>query len=134
MINKLNYFNNLLNIFLIFIYFFLININVSKKGFELLLIFLLLTNLLLKLYYWYNFNITRKKSIDTFINNTFFNDNFIKLSILIFSVATPIFMIFQKDTLIINLFVEKLSFLLVCIFSLVGFCLEFFILESRSEK
>ena len=134
MINKLNYFNNLLNIFLIFIYFFLININVSKKGFELLLIFLLLTNLLSKLYYWYNFNITRKKSIDTFINNTFFNDNFIKLSILIFSVATPIFMIFQKDTLIINLFVEKLSFLLVCIFSLVGFCLEFFILESRSEK
>ena len=134
MINKLNYFNNLLNIFLIFIYFFLIKINVSKKGFELLLIFLLLTNLLLKLYYWYNFNITRKKSIDTFINNTFFNDNFIKLSILIFSVATPIFMIFQKDTLIINLFVEKLSFLLVCIFSLVGFCLEFFILESRSEK
>ena len=134
MINKLNYFNNLLNIFLIFIYFFLINMNVSKRGFELLLIFLLLTNLLLKLYYWYNVNITRKKSIDTFINNTFFNDNFIKLSILIFSVATPIFMIFQKDTLIINLFVEKLSFLLVCIFSLVGFCLEFFILESRSEK
>ena len=43
-------------------------------------------------------------------------------------------MIFQKENLVIDLFVVKLSFLLVFIFSIVGFYLEFFVLESKIEK
>ena len=43
-------------------------------------------------------------------------------------------MIFQKDILVIDLFIEKFSFLLVFIFSLIGFYLEFFVLESKSNK
>ena len=64
----------------------------------------------------------------------FFNDNFIKVIILILSIVTPIYMIFQKDSLVIDLFIEKLSFLLVLVFSLIGFYLEFFILESTPDK
>ena len=43
-------------------------------------------------------------------------------------------MILQKDILVINLFIEKFTFLLVFIFSVIGFYLEFFILESKPIK
>ena len=43
-------------------------------------------------------------------------------------------MIIQKDILIIDPFIEKLSFLLVMIFSLIGFYIEFFILERKIKK
>ena len=43
-------------------------------------------------------------------------------------------MIFQKDNLVIDLLIEKLSFLLVFIFAVLGFYLEFFILENKSNK
>ncbi len=66
--------------------------------------------------------------------NIFFNIRITRLSVLIFSIVTPIYMIIQKDSLIIDLFIEKLSFLFVFIFSLVGFYLEFFILERKSNK
>ncbi len=128
---RLNYFINLLNLFLIFIYFILININLIKKEFEFLLISLIIINLIIKLYNWYNFKIIKKQYLNTIINNIFFNDRFTKLTIFILSIAIPIYMIFQKDSLIIDLFIEKLSFLLVFIFSLIGFYLEFFILESK---
>ena len=131
---RLNYFINLLNIFLIFIYFIFINVNTIKKEFEFLLISLILMNLLIKLYNWYYLNITIKKNLHVIINNIIFNDRFAKLSIFILSIVTPIFMIFQRDNLVIDLFIEKYSFFLVFIFSLLGFCLEFFILESKSNK
>tara|TARA_Y100001970_G_C13527260_1_gene505915 strand:+ start:304 stop:450 length:147 start_codon:yes stop_codon:yes gene_type:complete len=47
---------------------------------------------------------------------------------------TPIYMIVQKDSLIIDLFVQKLSFFMVFVLSLIGFYLEFFTLESKSNK
>tara|TARA_Y100000768_G_C23730830_1_gene564728 strand:+ start:72 stop:473 length:402 start_codon:yes stop_codon:yes gene_type:complete len=131
--SRLNYFINILNLSLIFIYFIFININLIKKEFGFILIFLIIINLIIKLYIWYNFNITKKQYLNIIINNIFFNDRLIKLSIFILSIAIPIYMIFQKDSLVINLFIEKLSFLLVFISSSIGFYLEFFILESESR-
>ena len=132
--SKLNFYINLINLFLIFTYFILINIGLIKKEFEYLIIFLITINFIIKFYNWYNLKITKKKNLKIFINNIFFNDRYTKLSIFIFSFATPIYMIFQKDILIIDLFIEKFSFLLVFIFSLIGFYLEFFVLESKSNK
>ena len=134
MMIRLNYVINLLNIFLIFIYFIFININLTNIKFEYLITSLIIINLIVKLYIWYNFNISKKKDLDIIINNIFFSNRFTKVSIFIFSIATPIYMIFQKESLIIDLFIEKLSFLLVFIFALIGFYLEFFILESKSKK
>ena len=131
---KLNYYINLINIFLIFIYFLSINIILIKQEYEYLLISLIIINLIIKLYNWYNFKITKKQNLNIIFNNIFFNDNFTKFSIFILSIATPIYMIFQKDGLIIDLFIEKLSFLSVFLFALIGFYLEFFILEVRSNK
>tara|TARA_Y100000591_G_C21556980_1_gene556574 strand:- start:276 stop:680 length:405 start_codon:yes stop_codon:yes gene_type:complete len=134
MMIRLNYVINLLNIFLLFIYFIFININLTNIKFEYLITSLIIINLIVKLYIWYNFNISKKKDLDIIINNIFFSNRFTKVSIFIFSIATPIYMIFQKESLIIDLFIEKLSFLLVFIFALIGFYLEFFILESKSKK
>ncbi len=134
MISHINYFINLINLFLIFIYFIFININLIKTEFEFLLISLVLINLFLKLYNWNFFDIEKKQNSNSIFSYIFFNDRFTRVTILIFSIAIPIYMIFQKDNLVIDLFVEKLSFLLVFIFSLIGFYLEFFILEGKFKK
>ena len=134
MMVRLNYFINLINLFLIFIYFIFINIGQIKIEFEYLLIVLIITNLSVKLYNWYYFKIVMKKNIYVFINNVLLNEKFTQLSILIFSIIIPIYMIFQKDNLVIDLLIEKLSFLLVFIFAVLGFYLEFFILEKKSNK
>ena len=134
MMVRLNYFINLINLFLIFIYFIFVNIGQIKIEFEFLLILLIITNLSVKLYNWYYFKIVMKKNIYVFINNVLLNEKFTQLSILIFSIIIPIYMIFQKDNLVIDLLIEKLSFLLVFIFAVLGFYLEFFILENKSNK
>ena len=131
---RLNYIINLLNLFLIIIFFLFLNNNLLNKEFKYLLIFLILINLLIKLYNWYNFNFSKKQYLNIIINNIFFSDRFTKFSIILFSIVTPIYMILQKDSLIIDFFIEKLSFLLVFTFSLIGFYLEFFILEIKSDK
>ena len=131
---RLNYLINSLNIFLIFSYFIFMNIDIVRKEFEYLLVFFIVINLFIKLYNWLSYNIKKKQHLNFILNYIFFNDTFIKVSILIFSIITPIYMIFQKDSLVIDLIIEKLSFLLVFIFSLIGFYLEFFILESTSNK
>ena len=134
MMLRLNYIISLLNLFLIFIFFLFINNDLLNREFEYLLISLILINLLIKLYNWYNFNFSKKQYLNIFINNIFFSDKFTKFSIIIFSIAAPIYMILQKDNLIIDYFIEKLSFILVFIFSIIGFYLEFFILESKTDK
>ena len=134
MIIRLNYIISLLNLFLILIYFVLLNIKILSKEFGFLLIILISINLLIKLYNWYNFSFSKKQYLNVFINCIFFSDKFTKFSVVIFSIVIPIYMILQKDSLIIDIFIERLSFLLVFIFSIVGFYLEFFILESKTDK
>ena len=134
MMKDINYFINLLNLFLIFIYFIFINVELVINEFKYLLTFLILSNLSIKFYNWYNFNTSKKKNINIIIDSFFFNERFTRLNILIFSIIIPVFMIFQKDSLVIDVLIEKISFLLVFIFSLIGFYLEFFILESKLNK
>tara|TARA_B100000674_G_scaffold246065_1_gene202753 strand:- start:260 stop:664 length:405 start_codon:yes stop_codon:yes gene_type:complete len=134
MMLRLNFIINLLNLFLILIFFIFLNKDLLNKEFEYLLIFLIIINLLIKLYNWYNFSFSKKQYLNIIINNIFFSDRFLKFSIIIFSIVTPVYMILQKDSLVIDMFIEKLSFLLVFIFSILGFYLEFFILESKTDK
>ncbi len=134
MISRFNYIINILNLFLILLYFVLLNADINKKIFEFSLITLVMLNFILKLINWHNFNLVVKKNINIFVNNIFYNDKFTKLKILILSIIIPAYMIVQKDELIIDEFIEKLSFCFVFIFSLIGFYLEFFIFERKSNK
>ena len=131
---QLNYFVSLINLLSIFLFFIFLNLYQINKEFKYMLIFLIVFNLLIKLYTWHVLSITKKENLNIIINNIFFNVKFTKLSILIFSIVTPIYMILQMDNLIIDLFIKKLSFLLIFIFSLIGFYLEFFILERKPKK
>ncbi len=130
----LNYFINLLNLFLIFLYFIFININFLLTELELSLIFLIILNFVIKLYNWYYYKNLKVINLKAISKKIFFNENFTKISIFILSILIPIYMIWQRESLIIDLFVEKLSFFLVFVFSLLGFYIEFFILESQSKK
>ncbi len=131
---QLNYFVSLINLLSVFLFFIFLNLYQINKEFKYMLIFLIVFNLLIKLYTWHVLSITKKENLNIIINNIFFNVKFTKLSILIFSIVTPIYMILQMDNLIIDLFIKKLSFLLIFIFSLIGFYLEFFILERKPKK
>ena len=134
MMISLNYIINLLNLFLIFTYFILLNFELIEQEIEYLLVFFILINFIIKLYVWYNFNTSKKQNLHIIFSNIFTDDRFTKLIIFILSIATPIYMILQRESLVIDLFIEKLSFILVFIFSLIGFYLEFFILESKFKK
>ena len=131
MITILNFSINLLIVVCLFIYFFFTIIDLSFRNIEYFLIFFIAINLINKIYIWSKFSIFIKKNLNKIFKYIIFNVSFVKLIIIILSTVIPIYMLMQKDKLVVDLFVEKVSFLLVSLFALIGFYLEFLILEVR---
>ena len=129
MISILNFLINLLIIFCLFIYFIFTTIEFNLKNIEYFLILIIVINSFNKIYIWSNFKVLIKKDLNKTFKDILFNDSFAKLSIVILSTVIPIYMLIQKDILVIDILIEKASFLLVSIFALIGFYLEFYILE-----
>ena len=129
MISILNFSINLLIIVCLFIYFILLTIEFNLKNIEYFLILLIVINSFNKIYIWSNFRVFIKKDLNKIFKDILFNDSFAKLSIIILSTVIPIYMLMQKDILVVDILIEKASFLLVSIFALIGFYLEFYILE-----
>ena len=131
MITILNFLINLLIIVCLFIYFFFTTIDLSLRSIEYFLIFFTVINLINKIYIWSNFKVFIKKDLNKIFKHLLFNVSFAKMSIIILSTVIPIYMLIQKDNLVVDILIEKASFLLVSLFALIGFYLEFFILEVR---
>ena len=131
MIIILNFLINLLIIVCLFIYFFFTTIDLSLRNIEYFLILFIVINLINKIYIWSNYIVFIKKDINKIFKHILFNVSFSKLSIIILSTVIPIYMLIQKDKLVVDILIEKASFLLVSLFALIGFYLEFFILEVR---
>jgi len=131
MITILNFLINLLIIVCLFIYFFFTTIDLRLRSIEYFLIFFTVINLINKIYIWSNFKVFIKKDLNKIFKHILFNVSFAKLSIIILSTVIPIYMLIQKDKLVVDILIEKASFLLVSLFALIGFYLEFFILEVR---
>ena len=129
MISILNFSINLLIIVCLFIYFILLTIEFNLKNIEYFLILLIVINSFNKIYIWSNFRVFIKKDLNKKFTEILFNVSFAKLSIIILSTVIPIYMLLQKDILVVDILIEKASFLLVSIFALIGFYLEFYILE-----
>ena len=129
MISIFNYSINLLIIVCLFIYFNFTTIDFDLKNIEYFLILTIVINLFNKIYIWSIFRVFIKKDLNKIFKDILFNDSFAKLSIVILSTVIPIYMLMQKDILVIDILIEKASFLLVSIFALIGFYLEFYILE-----
>ena len=129
MISIFNFSINLLIVVCLFIYFIFTTIDFNLKNIEYFLILIIVINSLNKIYIWSNFRVFIKKDLNKIFKDILFNDSFAKLSIVILSTVIPIYMLMQKDILVIDILIEKASFLLVSIFALIGFYLEFYILE-----
>ena len=129
MISIFNFSINLLIVLCLFIYFIFTTIDFNLKNIEYLLILIIVINSFNKIYIWSNFRVFIKKDLNKIFTDILFNDSFAKLSIIILSTVIPIYMLMQKDILVIDILIEKASFLLVSIFALIGFYLEFYILE-----
>ena len=129
MISIFNFSINLLIVVCLFIYFIFTTIDFNLKNIEYFLILIIVINLFNKIYIWSNFRVFIKKDLNKIFTDILFNVSFAKLSIIILSTVIPIYMLMQKDILVIDILIEKASFLLVSIFALIGFYLEFYILE-----
>ena len=129
MISIFNFSINLLIVVCLFIYFIFTTIEFNLKNIEYFLILLIVINSFNKIYIWSNFRVFIKKDLNKIFKDILFNDSFAKLSIIILSTIIPIYMLMQKDILVVDILIEKASFLLVSIFALIGFYLEFYILE-----
>ena len=129
MISIFNFSINLLIIVCLFVYFIFTTIEFNLKNIEYFLILLIVINSFNKIYIWSNFRVLIKKDLNKIFKDILFNDSFAKLSIIILSTVIPIYMLMQKDILVVDKLIEKASFLLVSIFALIGFYLEFYILE-----
>ena len=129
MISIFNFSINLLIVVCLFIYFIFTTIDFNLKNIEYFLILIIVMNSFNKIYVWSNFRVFIKKDLNKIFKVILFNDSFTKLSIVILSTVIPIYMLMQKDILVVDILIEKASFLLVSIFALIGFYLEFYILE-----
>ena len=129
MIPIFNFSINFLIVVCLFIYFIFTTIEINLKNIEYFLILIIVINLFNKIYIWLNFRVFIKKDLNKKFTDILFNVSFAKLSIIILSTVVPIYMLMQKDILVVDILIEKASFLLVSIFALIGFYLEFYILE-----
>ena len=129
MISIFNFSINLLIVVCLFIYFIFTTIDFNLKNIEYFLILIIVINSFNKIYIWSNFRVFIKKDLNKIFKDILFNDSFAKLSIIILSTVIPIYMLIQKDILVVDILIEKASFLLVSFFALIGFYLEFYILE-----
>ena len=129
MISILNFSINLLIIVCLFIYFIFSTIEFNLKNIEYFLILVIIINSFNKVYIWLNFRVLLKKDLNKILRDILFNVSFAKLCIIILSTVIPIYMLVQKDMLVVDILIEKATLLLVSIFALIGFYLEFYILE-----
>ena len=129
MISIFNFAINLLILVCLFIYFIFTAIDFNLKNIEYFLILIIVINSFNKIYIWSNFRVFIKKDLNKIFKDIIFNESFAKLSVIILSTVVPIYMLMQKDILVVDILIEKASFLLVSIFALIGFYLEFYILE-----
>ena len=131
MISIFNFSINLLIVVCLFIYFIFTTIGFNLENIEYFLILIIVINSFNKIYIWSNFRVFIKKDLNKIFKDILFNVSFAKLSIVILSTVITIYMLMQKDILVIDILIEKASFLLVSIFALIGFYLEFYILELK---
>ena len=129
MISIFNFSINLLIVVCLFMYFIFTTIGFNLENIEYFLIIIIVINSFNKIYIWSNFRVFIKKDLNKIFTDILFNDSFAKLSVIILSTVIPIYMLLQKDILVIDILIEKASFFLVSIFALIGFYLEFYILE-----
>ena len=84
-------------------------------------IFILSGCLLLKLFYWYNIGKSSER------------ENLLRFSFIVLTYFLPIYMIIQEPTLIIDLTILKISYVIIFTFAFIGILIERY-LFAKKEK
>jgi len=84
-------------------------------------IFILSVCLLLKLFYWYNI----RKSSE--------RENLLRFSFIVLTYFLPIYMIIQEPTLIIDITILKISYLIIFTFAFIGILIERYLFVMKEK-
>ena len=84
-------------------------------------IFTLSGCLLLKLFYWYNINKSSER------------ENLLRFSFIVLTYFLPIYMIIQERSLIIDLTVLKISYLIIFTFAFIGILIERYLFAMKEK-
>ena len=84
-------------------------------------IFILSGCLLLKLFYWYNIGKSSER------------ENLLRFSFIVLTYFLPIYMIIQEPTLIINLTILKISYVIIFTFAFIGILIERYLLAMKEK-
>jgi len=87
-------------------------------------IFILSGCLLLKLFYWYNISKSSER------------ENLLRFSFIVLTYFLPIYMIIQEPTLIIDITILKISYLIIFTFAFIGILIEryLFVIEKKIKE
>ena len=84
-------------------------------------IFILSGCLLLKLFYWYNIGKSSEK------------ENLLRFSFIVLTYFLPIYMIIQEPTLIIDLTILKISYVIIFTFAFIGILIERYLFTMKEN-
>ena len=84
-------------------------------------IFILSGCLLLKLFYWYNIGKSSER------------ENLLRFSFIVLSYFLPIYMIIQEPSLIIDLTILKISYLIIFTFAFIGMLIERYLFAMKEK-
>ena len=84
-------------------------------------IFLLTGCLLLKLFYWYNIGKSSER------------ENLLRFSFIVLTYFLPIYMIIQEPTLIIDLTILKISYVIIFTFAFIGMLIERYLFAMKEK-
>ena len=84
-------------------------------------IFILSGCLLLKLFYWYNIGKSSER------------ENLLRFSFIVLTYFLPIYMIIQEPTLIINLTILKISYVIIFTFAFIGILIERYLFTIKEN-
>ena len=84
-------------------------------------IFILSGCLLLKLFYWYNIGKSSER------------ENLLRFSFIVLTYFLPIYMIIQEPTLIIDLTILKISYVIIFTFAFIGIRIERYLLAMKEK-
>ena len=84
-------------------------------------IFILSACLLLKLFYWYNIGKSSER------------ENLLRFSFIVLTYFLPIYMIIQEPTLIIDLIILKISYVIIFTFAFIGMLIERYLFAMKEK-
>jgi len=84
-------------------------------------IFILSVCLLLKLFYWYNISKSSER------------ENLLRFSFIVLTYFLPIYMIIQEPTLIIDITILKISYLIIFTFAFIGILIERYLFVMKEK-